>query len=136
MSKKRNRSRAAPPHRPNEIRPHFKVGQRVVCVDAKPNPQAGTGADKLLVAGRIYVVRAIDARPGRWKSPGWGVHLVGIRHFYLDDLEWAFHPRRFRPVEERETDITVFREIAAGVTDKRRVPVPAARADTPRGDGS
>jgi len=42
-----------------------------------------------------------------------GVHLEGVRHLYLDGVtEWAFHPRRFRPVTKRPTDITIFRKIA------------------------
>ena len=56
------------------------------------------------------------------ESPGWGVHVEGVRHLYLDGRrEWAFNPERFRPVEERETDISVFREIAAAVTETRPV---------------
>jgi len=52
------------------------------------------------------------------RFPWWGVLLERIRHRYpgRDSLEWAFHPRRSRPVEEWETDITVFREMAVSAT--------------------
>jgi hypothetical protein len=56
------------------IAPWFTVGQRVICVDATPNP---IWPVKPLTRGRIYIIRAIDTTPG-WKPPGWGVHLEGI----------------------------------------------------------
>jgi hypothetical protein len=89
--------------------PWFWVRQRVVCVDAAPNP--GGYPRKLLTRGRIYVIRAIDTTPG-WKPPRWGVHLEGIFIVCPDGRrEWAIHPRRFRPVVERPTDIEIFREL-------------------------
>jgi hypothetical protein len=107
------------PGRQRDPKPYFEAGQRVVCVDASPNRLASNR--KLLIAGKIYVIRAIDLGPG-WKFPWWGVHLEGLRHFYLDgSVEWAFHPGRFRPVTERRaaaersTDITVFRKLAESV---------------------
>ena len=103
-----------PPDQRHNPKPYFQVGQRVVCVDAAPNRLASDR--KLLVAGRIYIIRGIDVSPG-WKWPWWGVHLEGVRHLYLDGVrEWAFHPRRFRPVTERPTDITIFRKIAESAT--------------------
>lgn len=91
-------------------RPYFHAGQRVICVDAAPNPlESGPGP---LVAGRIYVVRAIDVGfTGR--PPGWGVHLHGVQLRYPDaeDVPWPFHPRRFRPVTQRPTDIAVFEKM-------------------------
>src|SRR5215475_12286868 len=85
------------PGRQRKPKPYFEVGQRVVCVDASPNRLASNR--KLLVAGRIYVIRAIDLGPG-WKWPWWGVHLEDIRIFYSGEpgyprdnsREWAFHP--------------------------------------------
>ena len=88
--------------------PHFHAGQRVVCVDATPNRRCDV---KMLYAGQIYVIRAIDVRPG-WASPRWGVHLEGISIIHPDNgSEWPFHPKRFRPVTERPTDITIFEKL-------------------------
>jgi hypothetical protein len=100
--------------------PWFYVGQKLVCVDASINPKGYPR--KLLTAGRIYEVRAIDQRPG-WKAPHWGVHLKGIQIFYPDAtrrLEWAMHPRRFRPVVERPTSIKSLEEMLAVPADIER----------------
>ena len=77
-----------PPDQQHNPKPYFQVSQRVVCVDAVPNRLASDR--KLLVAGRIYVIRAIDM-DGGWKFPWWGVHLEGIWIFHPDGRgEWAF----------------------------------------------
>jgi hypothetical protein len=69
------------PERPaNQPAPQFHAGQRVVCVDASLNPQHSV---KLLSSGKIYVIRAVDQKPG-WKAPSWGVHLDGIRIIHPD----------------------------------------------------
>lgn len=91
--------------------PYFRVGQRIVCVDATLNRLS---AAKLLTRGKIYRIRAIDL--GHWKLPSWGVHLDGIWLLYPGmDIEWAFNPKRFRPVDKRRTDIEIFRRMLAGV---------------------
>jgi hypothetical protein len=86
----------------------FHIGQRVVCIDATPNPRC---AVMPLVRGRIYVVRTIDRTRG-WQAPGWGVLLEGIWIAYPGlRSEWAMHPRRFRPIIERPTNIDVFKKL-------------------------
>lgn len=97
------------------MKPYFHAGQRVVCIDASPNPRRP--GVKLLSAGKIYVVRAADLGEafGGWKpDPWWGVHIEGVRNLHPTGVDWAFNPARFRPVTGRPTDITVFREILAG----------------------
>lgn len=122
-----------PPRQQRNPKPYFEVGQRVVCVDATPNHLASNR--KLLVAGKIYDIRAIGLGAG-WKWPWWGIHLEGLRHYNPgepghprdDSREWAFHPGRFRPVRERRavteraTDITIFRELTASVMAKAPPP--------------
>jgi hypothetical protein len=99
-----------PPDQRHNPKPYFQAAQRVVCVDASPSRLVPDL--RPLVAGRIYVVRAIDVRSG-WSWPRWGVLLEGVRLLYpgKDTLEWALHPRRFRPVVERPTDITMLKEL-------------------------
>jgi hypothetical protein len=55
-----------PPRTWRNPKPYFDVGQRVVCVDASPNRLAS--GRKLLAAGKIYIIRAIDVTPG-WEWP-------------------------------------------------------------------
>jgi hypothetical protein len=93
----------------------FHAGQRVVCVDASPNRRCGL---KLLARGKIYIIRAIEQKPG-WEAPGWGVHLEGIHIVHPDvDWEWAMRPTRFRPVVNRPTNIEIFKRLLAGVPPK------------------
>jgi hypothetical protein len=92
--------------------PTFHVGQQVVCIDAAPNRFTDA---KPLTRGKIYTIRAIEQGPG-WRAPGWGVHLEGIWIFYPEDgVEWAFNPRRFRPVVHRRTSIAIFKKLLAAV---------------------
>jgi hypothetical protein len=111
---------------------YFHFGQRVVCADASPNRRCGV---KLLARGGIYIIRAIELKPG-WKSPkpgwessGWGVHLEGLWIFHPDaGCEWPIHPERFRPVIDRPANIDIFRKLLAGVPPKEptqlRLPLP------------
>lgn len=111
----RNNGYMPPPGQRRNPKPYFEPGQRIVCVDASPNRLAPNS--RPVVAGKIYVVRAIELGSS-WKWPWWGVHLAGVRILYPGNsaLEWALHPRRFRPVRERPTDITIFKKLAASVT--------------------
>jgi hypothetical protein len=44
--------------------------------------------------------------------PHWGVYIEGIPgHWRLPMGEIPFHPRRFRPIVERKTDISIFEEM-------------------------
>jgi hypothetical protein len=115
----RQNGRTPPPGPRRDPKPTFEVGQRIVCVDASPNRL--TPDSRLLVAGKIYVIRAIDLGSS-WKWPWWGVHLEGVRVFYPgnDALEWALHPARFRPVTERPTDIAIFKKLLAAPVTARR----------------
>lgn len=79
----------------------FRVGQKVVCVDA-------SGAvDPRPVKGRVYTIAS-----ARWVNaclePGWGVTLVELPSIETDDHHAEFFARRFRPIVERKTDISIF----------------------------
>lgn len=79
----------------------FHVGQKVVCVNDDPSWK---GMPTGLTKGVVYTIDALVEYP----YEGIGVQLVEIS---LPDNEhhWpAFHPRRFRPVIERKTDISIF----------------------------
>jgi hypothetical protein len=86
-----------------------------LCVDASANQRYGVALPGLRRGG-IYVIRAIEQKPG-WQAPGWGVHLEGFWITHPDaGCEWPIKPGRFRPVVDRLTDIEIFRKLLkAGV---------------------
>lgn len=85
----------------------FHIGQKVVCVDDSPNPTLGASR---LTKGQIYVIRALSYG---YDDTHFCVHVHGV-HGGLRPRgrgERGFYPRRFRPVVERKTDISIFIEI-------------------------
>lgn len=74
----------------------FKVGQKVVCVEDKPN--SNTIVPNRPVKGEIYTIRAI-----RTNFNIYGVLLVEVvnplQEFMEGLYEGAFDPSRFRPVD-------------------------------------
>lgn len=92
----------------------FRVGQKVVCVDAK-----GEHSPKL-VQGRIYTIASIrffDASEANFT--GLGITLVEQPTFETK-AHWAeYRAERFRPVAERKTDISFAHEILRRVSHKQ-----------------
>lgn len=89
----------------------FRVGQKVVCVDADGAPE--------LTEGRVYTIREI-LPPALLPWRGEQRLAVGI---LLDEVQpphpfTELAPMRFRPAVERKTDISIFTEILNG----QRVP--------------
>ncbi|MGE0290387.1 MAG: hypothetical protein AB7I42_25070 [Bradyrhizobium sp.] len=92
----------------------FHVGQKVVCVDdqghhAPWRPVSTRGLDGLK-RGRVYTVRAV----GRYHMVAciWLVEIeraVDAEHPHLGEPGYA--PIRFRPLREKKTDISVFKEM-------------------------
>lgn len=77
----------------------FHVGQKVVCVDDKP---FNGGLDGL-IAGNIYTIRGF----GECMSGPLGIRLVELlRPKPANDMPYL--ARRFRPIIERKTDISIF----------------------------
>ena len=102
----------------------FHIGQRVVCVDAKPPRPDG---NRYLVEGAIYTIR--------WVGMHHDLHGIYGTHLRVR-LEEVRRPRcpktrvvdmpygafRFRPIVERETDISVFEAILDKATKREREP--------------
>jgi len=91
----------------------FYVGQKVVCVDASNMPGARWRANEAPVEGQVYTVMAVRVTRE-------GLQVLQLRE--LDRCEavkaWVarnigkfagYDARRFRPVVERKTDISVFK---------------------------
>ena len=74
----------------------FKVGQKVVCVDARPRQVSRT----ILRHGEIYTIVALPMSPDGLQ----GVEVAEVKSI----APFGFWANRFRPVVERKTDISVF----------------------------
>lgn len=90
----------------------FYVGQKVVCVDADPGSYDSKGVTASsdmdgLAHGRVYTIRAAGVDPF-WREPALWLDEV-VRPIRVVSHEVGFGAFRFRPVVERETDISIFR---------------------------
>lgn len=93
----------------------FRVGQKVVCVDAGKTPginARGRAAD-YLKEGRVYTVRWVGECPHEpWRKLGVNIRLAEVnRGGDAERPEWndfPFRATRFRPIVERSTDISIF----------------------------
>jgi predicted hydrocarbon binding protein len=81
----------------------FKVGQRVVCVDDKDQPQYFSS---FLVEGNIYIIRKIDFCH---TSNRLGVYVEGITGILTKmGKEIGFKASRFRPLTDRDANVSSF----------------------------
>lgn len=82
----------------------FRVGQKVVCVDDSPAKNGVYSGP--LIMGAIYTVKWAGKRPSDHMPV---LILEEIRGaFHWSGCEYAYRQRRFRPVAERSTDISIF----------------------------
>lgn len=93
----------------------WKVGDRVVCVDANVKGPF----HKPLVKGRVYTIRKILAHP---KTDDIGVTLDEIVNDIHPTcgLERCYEIRRFRKVQPRKTDIGIFTAMLHSADQKVR----------------
>jgi hypothetical protein len=100
----------------------FRVGQRVVCVDADSGEGEWPSGSRP-VLGQIYTVRSIE--PTILNSAG--LKLVELcltstpghcgiisKKIYKDA---AYRAARFRPIVERKTDISVFKAMLTSIKE-------------------
>lgn len=90
----------------------FRVGQEVVCVNASPSLyqpriKAWHSKSETPVEGQIYTVRAVG-----WSHGVASIRLNEIKRCECEqcvrmDKSW-YGASRFRPVQKRKTDISVF----------------------------
>lgn len=91
----------------------FKVGQKVICVDASPPRTAAAQMPLRLIEGEIYTVRSIHTEPN---ISGYGVRLAEILNPSIvwrdgDEKEWSYQPDRFRPVVSSDADSGLVAEL-------------------------
>ena len=86
----------------------FRVGQKVVCVDAgstgKYTPWRHSDDVHGLTEGVVYTIRAV----GSFRGLRDNVWLAEIHRPLCAGREYPYAAARFRPVVERKTDISVF----------------------------
>jgi hypothetical protein len=100
--------------RVSEVNCHFFVGQKVVCVDAD-------GADYLF-EGRVYTVTRVIHSAAFSRLDGTIANYAVLVDEAQPNLGTiAFDARRFRPVVERKTDISIFTDMLI----KQKQPVDA-----------
>jgi hypothetical protein len=94
----------------------FYVGQKVVCVNAKPRSPNWPGT-KRVVEGAVYTIRAVYFEK---RQNATGVLLSEIVNEFAPSIgcEPGFLASRFRPVVERKTDISIFTDMLTPKTEQ------------------
>lgn len=88
---------------------NFRVGQKVVCVD---------GDDYgVTVEGKVYTVASVIPRGRSERDDAMGPGLT-LREALPPTPHHGFDARRFRPVVERKTDISIFRALLTPSKEK------------------
>lgn len=86
----------------------FRVGQKVVCVDAK-------GSE--LVLGKVYTILHIRYHVCRWRGQTGDWAALKLHEVRAEPQFYGFCSERFKPIEKRQTDISVFTAMLTGVTE-------------------
>lgn len=79
----------------------FKVGQKIVCIDASAvRPDCAVGMPLRLTLNAIYTVSSIQTEP---HIAGYGVRLEELPNPSMiwsdgEEREWSYSSERFRPV--------------------------------------
>lgn len=83
----------------------FRVGQKVVCIDVKPRPGRFWVFRDAPVKGRIYTIASTFIIEGHD-----AVTLVEQKRHPMSEYQ-GYAASRFRPIADRPTDISVFKEM-------------------------
>ena len=102
----------------------FRIGQKVVCVDDEWDKNhrlvLSIPGMRFPKRGHIYTVREFFVDP----TGGVSLRLVELVNVVVQYAEGTFEPgwgcRRFRPVVDRKTDISIFTDLLK--TSKQKVP--------------
>lgn len=107
---------------------NFYIGQKVVCVNNKGNfssiARASLGSDGCveIKEGEIYTIRDIYYDPF-CKDDGIVVNLEEVRRkIHEGGRELGYHHSRFRPLEKKKTDISIFQSILNDVKAEEKEP--------------
>jgi len=98
----------------------FKVGDRVICINAASNLAFGTvlvpGSEvaNFLVEGAVYTLRWIGIIPsGNLNVGDVGVRLQGVQRLDIASDDPPFRADRFRPLVDTDATRTMFRAMVS-----------------------
>ena len=90
----------------------FRVGQKVVCVDADGLQSDRSIFSSLPQVGSVYTVREIIPSDCGWpRVPALTLNEIKGEWDPMWGVEYSFLATRFRPIVDRTTDISVFKEM-------------------------
>ena len=97
---------------------NFRIGQKVVCVDDAPEEGRAWKGGESPTEGSVYTIRSIHFDNG--------VQILGFEEIersdyskqFWKDQNLGYLARRFRPVVERKTDISIFRALLTPSKEK------------------
>jgi hypothetical protein len=100
----------------------FHVGQRVACVDDEGfNRPAFYGCEIFPVKANIYTIRQISLSPEGEAAFRLFEIVNEPREYLIGCVEPCFLARRFRPLQERKTDISIFEKLLVPNTELEKV---------------
>lgn len=94
----------------------WQVGDRVVCIDASPIISNEAGSPKGLAEGRFYRIRWIGEF--YFDGPEQTVIAVRLDGYIRDKDDTPVGANRFRKVQPRKTDISIFTAMLHGERQK------------------
>jgi hypothetical protein len=108
----------------------FYVGQEIICIDDSCDDKyvnrSLCGLDIVLIdnldgltKGNIYTIRAICFCLYARIDLIWLNEIV--RPLDQDNYEMGYHPNRFRPIQKKKTDISIFTSMLKDIKDKELV---------------
>ena len=80
----------------------FRIGQKVVCVDA-------IGSE--LIFGGVYTIQQVIRNLSRWRGVVGNWSAVQLYEAAAESPYVGFCSERFKPFDERPTDISIFKEM-------------------------
>lgn len=89
----------------------FRIGQKVVCVDAEPRPGMEWVYDDPPVVGKIYTISEIIQQRGET--------CFVFSDYQRASINWrGYRAARFRPLDEDRYDISIFQEMCVRAPKK------------------
>ena len=93
----------------------FKIGQKIVCIDASPVPADCAKALPLrLTLNSVYTVASIHIEP---HIEGYGIRLEELPNPSMiwadsEEKEWSYSSKRFRPLVENNDSVEMQTEVS------------------------